>query len=507
MGIPSYFRRIIQKYPGIVKTSSDAASAICFDFNCLIYRCMRSPTLIKTDDTELWESLLIEEVCKTVKEIWRIAGKPKQVYLAIDGVVPMAKIRQQRVRRFKSAWLRKESCSSSWDSNAITPGTRFMAKLGKELEALCSSKKGWSVSGVDQEGEGEHKIMKWLRERDEKGGVVIYGLDADLILLSMLTGEMIERDIVLLREKQEFGGTVSQGEQEYSFMDIQEFKIRLDIKGIVEVTNYVALMSLMGNDFLPHSITHKLNDDGHDYIMREVRAMKQGRGWLINDAGKVSREVLLDVCKRWCVDEEERMLHCIQKKNEQAQRGVAKGMDASEGLPLEWKIERNMTNGKTMALNWRSQYWAFIHPQADKSVICSEYVYGVQWIIDYYTGKPVNLHWVFPSWIPPLWTDLAEWLAKKEFPKRAEMYNAPIKPEEQLTMVLPLESWNLIENKNLKMVPLLAPQMWPKKFPFFSFGRRWLWECEARIPVLTAERLHEILNDLTIDGECAGKNS
>jgi 5'-3' exonuclease len=207
------------------------------------------------------------------------------------------------------------------------------------------------------------------------------------------------------------------------------------------------------------------------------------------------------------VDEEERMLHCIQKKNEQAQRGVAKGMDASEGLPLEWKIERNMTNGKTMALNWRSQYWAFIHPQADKSVICSEYVYGVQWIIDYYTGKPVNLHWVFPSWIPPLWTDLAEWLAKKEFPKRAEMYNAPIKPEEQLTMVLPLESWNLIENKNLKMVPILAPQMWPKKFPFFSFGRRWLWECEARIPVLTAERLHEILNDLTIDGECAGKNS
>lgn len=469
---------------------------------------MRSPNLVAVDDIEVWESILLKEVCRVVKEVWTVSGKPKQVYLAVDGVVPMAKIRQQRVRRFKSAWLRKNN-SSSWDSNAITPGTQFMKKLGRELEKLCKSQSGWSVSGVDQEGEGEHKIMKWLRERSETGTVVIYGLDADLILLSMLTGELLNRNIVLLREKQEFGGKVaSGGEQEYSFMDIQELKIRLDIKGVNETTNYVALMSLMGNDFLPHSLTHKLNDDGHDCIMRELRAMKQGRGWFITENGDVSREVLLDICKRWCVDEEDRMLHCIQKKNEQALRGVSNGMDASEGLPLEWKVERDMIVGKGMSPTWRSQYWAFIHPQADRAVLCSEYVYGLQWIIDYYTGKPVNLHWVFPSWIPPLWSDLTHWLSNtKESSTRPPIYNVPIKPEEQLAMVLPLESWNLIDNKDLKNIPLLVPQMWPSKFTFFSFGRKWLWECEARIPVLTAERLHDILKGTTIDGECAGKNS
>jgi hypothetical protein len=69
----------------------------------------------------------------------------------------------------------------------------------------------------------------------------------------------------------------------------------------------------------------------------------------------------------------------------------------------------------------------------------------------------------------------------------------PIKPAEQLAMVLPVESWGLIRDPKLRLLPLLAPQMWPQQFEFLSVGRKWLWECEARIPVLTAERLREIL--------------
>jgi len=161
-----------------------------------------------------WEKDLLKEVEKTVKEVWVTAGKPDQVLLAVDGVVPMAKNRQQRVRRFKSAWLRKVAASTeSWDTNAITPGTHFMDSLGLMLKDVAAKHAGWTVSGVDEVGEGEHKIMKWLRDASFNSGssseIVVYGLDADLILLSMLVGEEKGLNLFLLREKQVFGRSSS----------------------------------------------------------------------------------------------------------------------------------------------------------------------------------------------------------------------------------------------------------------------------------------------------------
>ena len=117
---------------------------------------------------------------------------------------------------------------------------------------------------------------------------------------------------------------------------------------------------------------------------------------------------------------------------------------------------------------------------------------GFQWILDYYVGLPVNKSWMFPAWIPPLWSDLS-FAIGIPVKIRAEEEILP-EPQEQLAMVLPLESWGLIRKADLRRLPALAPQMWPHKFGFFSLGRKWLWECEARIPVLTAGRLREILS-------------
>ena len=455
------------------------------------------------DETDAWEAELFIEIERTVLEVWSAAGKPATVYLAIDGVVPMAKIRQQRVRRFKSAWLR----SSGWDTNAITPGTRFMEKLGFMLKRLCT-RHGWFLSGADEEGEGEHKIMNWLRNRQNdsakgplgpKGPVVVYGLDADLILLTMLVGEQLSLDMYLLREKQEFGHKAPiEGPQVYQLLNIKEFQMRLDIAGEEEVLNYIALMSLMGNDFLPHSLTHKLSDGGHDCVIecfKELRA----NGWLIAD-GRYKLDVLVGIFQKWSCEEDSRMLHMIQKKREQARRGVGKGMDESEGLPLEWAVENELMAGAQLAEGWKEKYWSNIHPycdQAHKEYICGEYLKGFQWILDYYCGLPVNKSWMFPAWIPPLWSDLASFASFASFSSfstSAMQEEIRPEPQEQLAMVLPLESWGLVRKAELRRLPSLAPQMWPLSFGFFSLGRKWLWECEARIPVLTAGRLREILS-------------
>jgi 5'-3' exonuclease len=513
MGIPSYFRRIIQKYPGIVTKNKPKSNKLYFDFNCLIYRCIRAKDMPEwTRETHVsWETCLIKEVVKTVKEVVREAGNPKKIYLGIDGVVPMAKIRQQRVRRFKSVWLKSppsgqqkspsEKQKESWDSNSITPGTEFMDKLFRGLEGH-----GWEVSGVHEPGEGEHKIMNKLRSEplNEKDDVIVYGLDADLILLSILTAEKTGKRIWLLREEQEFsGGGLRQdpdGEQLYTFMNLEELKKRIGIHSYRDALNYIGLMSLMGNDFLPHSITHKLNDDGHEYVMREFETMKRNpKSLLVGDDEKININNLKEICKRWSADESDKMFLMIKKKREQAGRGVLKGMEEIEGLPLEWKVESCLIDEEGQLIDgWRDVYYKeFI--KLEKERVCKEYIYGCQWIIDYYTGKEVDMKWMMPTWVPPLWKDIGNYDIKSQgelttsSQRGIEVYD--LKPQEQLAMVLPKESWGLIRDSNLRKLPEKAPQYWPTKFSFFSVGRKWLWECEASLPSLSADRMRSILRE------------
>jgi len=542
MGIPSYFRSILQKYPGCLRKEVSTIDVLCFDFNCLIYRCIRGPgmppypasAVSDPYEHDMWEAELLKEVVRVVREVWITAGKPKTVLLAVDGVVPMAKIRQQRVRRFKSAWLRNASASasassaSSWDTNAITPGTKFMEKLGTVLKGVVLGAE-CIVSGVDEEGEGEHKIMRWIRLSFGKGAakafgkdcleahkgknVVVYGLDADLILLTMLVGEECDLNMHLMREKQEFGGGARSAAgaaagggdapaQEYQFLDIREFQRRVGPQGREEVLNYIALMSLMGNDFLPHSLTHKLGDGGHDCVIAEFSLMRKN-GWLVDASGNYKISVLGGIFRRWASDEDGRMLHMIKKKEEQARRGVGKGMDASEGLPLEWAVEKALLssgqNNAALDESWREVYWENIHPYANgdaKDNLCAEYLRGFQWILDYYQGRPVNMSWMFPAWIPPLWSDLFGFCERRgDFLPVIEIAETRPLPQEQLAMVLPLESWGLVRDAKLRRLPVQMPQMWPRKFGFFSLGRKWLWECEARIPVITAGRLREEIGD------------
>lgn len=486
MGIPSYFRRILQINPACLKKQVSEVESLYFDFNCLIYRCVSKMRPYTQEVHDEWEAELLKEVVKVVKEIWNVAGKPKKVLLAVDGVVPLAKIRQQRVRRFKSAWLKK----IGWDTNSITPGTKFMDSLTSVLKDVASRHVGWEVSGVREPGEGEHKVMKSIRAMKSEKLAVVYGLDADLILLSMLTSQETGTPIMLLREKQEFNKNAVVGlKQEYQFMDLCDFQSYLGIESYKEALNYVALMSLMGNDFLPHSLTHKLSEDGHDYVLSEFNLMKSSNTWLCDDG--VNAEVFMIIMERWSRDEKDKLTYNIKKKREQAQRGVGKGMSEEEGLPLTWDVESQICDGTVLKDDWVDIYWSFIHPTANRAEICGEYRKGFCWILNYYCGLPVDENWVYPGWIPPLWSDLLKY---KGSYTESFTCDAP-SPEEQLAMVLPLESWGLVRDKKLKLLPIYAPHMWPRAFSFFSFGRKWLWECEARVPVLTAAKIRQYLRE------------
>lgn len=251
MGVPALFRWLSKKYPKIIypveeeeeiKVPDENGDDITIpvnmalanpngtefdnlylDMNGIVHPCTH-PEGKPAPETE--EEMMVE-IFKYTERVVNMVRPRKLLFMAIDGVAPRAKMNQQRSRRFRSVQeakekeeARKESVALweamgkevsdeeknkvSWDSNAITPGTPFMDLLASSLRYWVVQKMntdpGWKnievlISDAGVPGEGEHKIMDFIRRQRSNPGHdpntrhVIYGLDADLIMLALATHE------------------------------------------------------------------------------------------------------------------------------------------------------------------------------------------------------------------------------------------------------------------------------------------------------------------------------
>ena len=303
MGIPSYYRFLCQKNKKTIinQYKKNGRTILCLDFNCIVYHCLsKIPTF---EDNDSYERYLIKEVCNYVEHIWKSAGNPEELYIAVDGVVPMAKMKQQRLRRFKSIFMEPYELESGarvsdqkcWDKNSITPGTLFMKKLDSSLSELCKNHSCWSLSGFRDPGEGEHKVMDYIRKNQQEATFLVYGLDADLILLSMLNS--FENHIYLMREEMEFNMVIKDtfDKEQFLYLDIEELKKELfpneDTVGSgatpQAIQDYIMMMSLLGNDFLPHSISLTIKDGGYIILYNILQKFHKQNKFLVNK-GKVN---------------------------------------------------------------------------------------------------------------------------------------------------------------------------------------------------------------------------
>ena len=199
MGIPFYFSHVVKSHGQIIKkyqTLGCRANSLFLDSNSIVYDSVAG--LKGFYKNVNFEKMLIERVCKKI-EFYVREISPTDI--AFDGVAPVAKLEQQRGRRYKSL-LEKEVFAEvlgkkddRWDTTAITPGTAFMDKLNKKIgKHFLGKESKYKVreivfSGSDVCGEGEHKIFSYIREHifEHKSQItLVYGLDADLIMLCLI---------------------------------------------------------------------------------------------------------------------------------------------------------------------------------------------------------------------------------------------------------------------------------------------------------------------------------
>jgi 5'-3' exoribonuclease 2 len=279
MGVPAVYRWLSEKYPKIVHdvledrvhlahssgsirqpfdcTRPNPSGLECdnfyIDMNGIIHPCSHPEQGPQPSTQEE----MYENVCRYVDRLFRTVRPRKLLYLAIDGVAPRAKMNQQRSRRFRSAQEARDkkeleqelrssltqaghqfvSAKDPWDSNVITPGTKFMLDLSEYIRFYIrkriSTDKAWKnvtviFSDASIPGEGEHKIMAHVRhqrsQKDYNPNLVhvLHGLDADLIMLALATHEA---HFYILREEVLFGRKgAEQAEQrrnESGFADAQ----------------------------------------------------------------------------------------------------------------------------------------------------------------------------------------------------------------------------------------------------------------------------------------------
>ena len=170
MGIPVYFKTLISDYGDSIlhKDIYDDINHLFFDLNCLIHPCARG----LSDSTEI-----IAKIVNEIDKLIEYTGVKDTIYLAIDGIAPKMKMRQQRMRRHKSALEKKYNNVQSWDTNAISPGTIFMKSLNDSLKKHICKYQNIILDDSDNRGEGEHKILHYIQNNNLKGKICIYGLD------------------------------------------------------------------------------------------------------------------------------------------------------------------------------------------------------------------------------------------------------------------------------------------------------------------------------------------
>ncbi|KAL4795368.1 XRN 5'-3' exonuclease N-terminus-domain-containing protein [Aspergillus venezuelensis] len=249
MGVPALFRWLSKKYPKIISSvieeqpyevngetipvdatgpnpNGEEMDNLYLDMNGIVHPC----THPEGKPPPANEQEMMIEIFKYTDRVVNMVRPRKLLMIAVDGVAPRAKMNQQRARRFRSAQeareqdekkqefqkllakqngdkdqgLQEEVIQKTWDSNVITPGTPFMDILAASLRYWIAYKlntdPAWEkmkiiISDATVPGEGEHKIMEFIRsqraspDHDPNLRHVIYGLDADLIMLGLATHE------------------------------------------------------------------------------------------------------------------------------------------------------------------------------------------------------------------------------------------------------------------------------------------------------------------------------
>lgn len=487
MGIPSYFTYIIKNYPNIVKriyeVKSKPINALYMDSNSIIYDVVRKIDYPEGMDRLDYETMVIDGVIEMITNYMMLIQPTQLAMIAFDGVAPLAKMDQQRERRFKSQFFAdlEQEKVKKWDTAAITPGTDFMKTLTKRIKQYYqenNDKYGFEIklSGSDEKGEGEHKIFKEIREYgEETDRVIVYGLDADLIMLSLFHEKCVEK-IYTMREAPEYIKILSTrtDNDEFYYLDINELSDRILLEMGVEekekMKDYCIMCFLLGNDFLPHVPALNVRTSGSVTVLLEVYNElfgKKGVGSYLSNENGLNWENMIKLFSK--LEKKEEGLMVKERKHRAKIKETLE--NKIDNIPIKYDMrERAVRVGE---LGWRERYNEIIMNHKEKDA-CELYIEGLEWVYHYYNGGDVKM-WRNKYLHVGLMGDLK--MACERFIKREKQYclnRKEFTEKEQLEYVLSYNQLWLLGEEREKELKETKSDKYPK-VSLENGNRQWTW--------------------------------
>jgi 5'-3' exonuclease len=530
MGIPAFFSYIIKNHINIIrKLSSNPIKVdnLYLDCNSIIYDAVYKMSVnIMTEDAA---NKIISNVIRIIKEYINLLKPTEILMIAFDGVAPVAKLEQQRSRRFKSLYQNSLSKSISkttepdpWNTTAITPGTQFMKTLDHQISQafLDPEKYGLNkiiVSGSNIYGEGEHKIFKYIRDNTifhRNLNTIIYGLDADLIMLS-INHLPITPNIYLFRETPEFIKSINTELEpnECYVLDIPELAqtITLDMNNGEELSSeqqknriydYIFLCFFLGNDFMPHFPAINIRTGGVDKMLQAYKATIGCTNENLTD-GKIiywkNVRKLVDFLAKNELDflKQEHKIRDRKEKHRMPDITPKDKMENFINIPTyERSVEKYINPYKE---NWQQRYYNSLFEininDERRKQICTNYLEGLEWTMKYYTTGCPDWRWCYNYNYPPLLQDLIHFIPFFDTEFIENKPDNPVSELVQLCYVLPRQSLQLLPEKLYKALIRNKLNMYSTECDFSWAYCKYFWECHPNLPHIDVNELVEFVNN------------
>jgi 5'-3' exonuclease len=504
MGVPGFYYKLkifSQKNPKnnfISKVENMSPDCFLLDTNCLLHPvCFKvvadNPNIF---DNEILESIMFKTILEYLDKLIEYVNPQKCVYIAIDGVAPVAKIKQQRIRRFKSVsdkvlWdnIKKKHgmpINSYWNNSAITPGTKFMELLHIKILEWIETKNNINIiySSYLEPGEGEHKLLQYIRNNSYNSHV-IYGLDADLIFLALST--QLD-NIYLLREENDKSIATQLNYVDIKLLKqciidmIKSYNVITNLNDINLINDFIFMCYFLGNDFLPHIQAFDIYKDGIELlIINYVKTINELKSYLLDNT-----KINLDFFKKFISNialEEESILK--NKYYENRKKLYCDGnLYEKEVFKIEnllFKIEDPIKLGFDNLEASRIRYYKYYFQINENNIeefsenLVKNYIIGLKWILLYYFDKCPSYNWYYPYDHPPFIFDIYKYINVININKIKFKLGEPLEPNLQLLTVLPPQSNYLLPN-HLKNIIVELKYLYPYKFEqdFINKTKYWM---------------------------------